>query len=226
MGIGFAIPINLAIQIKDQLIKNGKISRSVLGINIQDVNEELAKSFGLEEKGGILISQIIEDSAAEEAGLREGDIIVELNGTKVGKMAAFRNRIASTPSNSKIELKIFRNGKYKNISAITKAMEGSAVIQAPAVLDEIGISVKDLDRTTARQFGYTEKSGVLVTEVEQDSPAARAGLQPGHLIISVNRKPVKNSDEFMEVLSAAEGRRILFLVSDGRSSRFIVVNRE
>jgi S1-C subfamily serine protease len=105
-------------------------------------------------------------------------------------------------------------------------MEGSAVIQAPAVLDEIGISVKDLDRTTARQFGYTEKSGVLVTEVEQDSPAARAGLQPGHLIISVNRKPVKNSDEFMEVLSAAEGRRILFLVSDGRSSRFIVVNRE
>ncbi|MDF7801450.1 DegQ family serine endoprotease [Pontiellaceae bacterium B1224] len=226
MGIGFAIPINQAIQIKDQLIKHGKISRSVLGVYIQDVNEELANSFGLDERGGILISQIIEDSAAEEAGLQGGDIIVELNGKKVGKMAAFRNRIAATPPNSKITLKIFRDGKYKNISAITKAMEGESGAQASAILDEIGISVEDLGRATARQFGYTENSGVLVTAVKQDSPAWEAGLQPGHLITSANRKSVEDADEFAEALADAKGRRILFLVSDGRSSRYIVVNRE
>ena len=228
MGIGFAIPINQAIQIKDQLIKNGKISRSVLGVYIQDVDEDLAKSFGLEEKGGVLISQVVEDSAAEEAGLKEGDIVVEMNGKPVKKTAVFRNRVAATPPNSKLKLKIFRDGKYKKISAITKEMEGGGVSadETPAIFGKLGFSVEDLDRDTARKLGHEEGSGVLISGVEKGTPAWRAGLQPGLLILGVDRKPVKDTAAFMQALSSVEGDRVLLLVSDGRSSRFVVVSVE
>lgn len=226
MGIGFAIPINQAIQIKDQLIQHGTISRSVLGIYIQDVDEELAKSFGLEEQGGILISQIIENSSAEEAGLKEGDIIVEMNGKKVGRKGAFRGRVASTPPNSKLRLKVFRNGKYKNIVAITKAMEGEGIVGGctePAIFDKLGLSVENLDGTAAKRLGYEKGRGVLITEVEQGSPAWRSGLQPGLVIESIDRNPVESVDEFMQVLAEVEGGRVLFLLSDGHGSRFVVL---
>jgi serine protease Do len=226
MGIGFAIPVNQAIQIKDQLIKDGKISRSVLGIYIQDVDEDLARSFGLEESGGILVSQIMEDSAAEEAGLKEGDILVEMNGKKVGKTGPFRSQVAATPPNSKIKLKVFRNGKYKNIVAVTKEMTDSTVSASSELMEKIGLSVEDLDSETSRRLGHQMEHGVLVAEVEQNSPAWRAGLQPGQIISSVDRKPVENVDDFMQTLSADKDNRLLFLVSDGRSSRFVVVNIE
>lgn len=226
MGIGFAIPINQAIQIKDQLVKHGKISRSVLGIYIQDVDEELAKSFGLEEKGGILISDVVEDSAAEEARLEEGDIIVEMDGKKVGKVAAFRNRVASTPPDSTLKLKVFRNGKYKKISAITKEMEGGGVVADSGLLEKIGLSVDALDGDAARQLGCGGEQGVLVAEVGQDSPAWRAGLKPGQIIASIDRKPIGNVEEFMQALSEVEDGRVLFLVADGRGSRFVVVSIE
>ena len=225
MGIGFAIPINQAIQIKDQLIKNGRISRSVLGVYIQDVDEELAKSFGLDEKRGVLISQIVEGSAAEEAGLKAGDIVVEMDGKPVGKSSRFRNRIAATPPNSKVRLKVFRDGKYIEISAITKAMdEGAAGPDSSALLDKLGFSVENLDSNTARRLGYDAGSGVVVAEVEQDSPAWRAGLQAGLVIQAANRRPVETVDDFMQALSSASGDRVLLLVSDGQSSRFVVVS--
>lgn len=123
IGIGFAIPINQAVQIKKQLIEHGKVRRSVLGIYIQEVDQDLARRFDLKEPAGILISRIIEGSAAEEAGLREGDIIVELNGRKTAKIGAFRNRVAATPPDTRVDLEIVREGSVIAISATTKAMD-------------------------------------------------------------------------------------------------------
>jgi serine protease Do len=227
MGIGFAIPINMAVQIKDQLIKHGKVSRSVLGIYLQEVDEDLAESFGLEATRGILVSQIVEDSAADEAGLKGGDIIVEMNGTPVGKLGAFRNRVASTPPNSKVDLRIFRNGKYKNISAITKEMDGddSGITEAePAIYEKLGMTVENIDAEMARRLNHDDKDGIVVTEVEQGGSAWRAGLQPGHIIVSVNREAVDTVADFKSVLSdAEENGKILLLVKDGRSSRFIII---
>ncbi len=230
MGIGFAIPINQAISIKDQLIKTGKVSRSVLGIYIQEVDEDLAGSFGLEEKGGILISQIVEDSAAEEAGLKEGDIIVEFDGKKAGKVGVFRNRVASIPPNTKVDVKIFRDGKYKTISAITKELEGGddgLGDSDPALFEKLGIHVESLDGNTARRFGIEGEEGVLVAEIEQGGAAWRAGLKPGQIITSVNRKPVRSVSEFKNAIAAsADSGKVLLLVTDGRSSRFVVVSVE
>ncbi|MDH3981930.1 MAG: DegQ family serine endoprotease [Kiritimatiellaceae bacterium] len=227
MGIGFAIPINQAIHIKDQLIKHGRVSRSVLGVYIQEVDEDLAKSFGLEESGGILISQIMDDSAADEAGLVEGDIVVEIDGNTIEKLNAFRARVASTPPNTKIDLKVFRDGKYKKVSAITKEMGGDAETGEETDLEiynKLGLTVDELEGELAERLGYDEDAeGVVITEVEQGGSAWRSGLQPGQVITSVSRKPVGNVREFKAALANVEGRRILFLVSDGRSSRFYVV---
>lgn len=123
MGIGFAIPINQAVQIKEQLMMHGKVLRSVLGIYIEEVDEELADRLDLEAPTGILISHIIEGSAAQEAGLQSGDIIVELDGWKTGKVGSFRNRVASTAPKTQVDLKIFRNGVYQIVSVTTKAMD-------------------------------------------------------------------------------------------------------
>lgn len=226
MGIGFAIPINQARQIKEQLIKTGKVSRSVLGIYIQDVSEELAASFGLKEKGGILISQVMEDSAAEKAGLMGGDIVVEMDAKPTDQLGAFRNRVAATPPNTKMQLKIFRNGKYKTLSVVTREMEGDRLVAGPDLLSKIGLSVEAVPDEASKARGYNQAAGVLVTEVEPGSPAARAGMRPGQLIGSVNRRPVENVGNFMESLAGAEGDRILFLVYDGQSARFLVVNMD
>jgi len=227
MGIGFAIPINMADQIKDQLIKYGKVTRSVLGIIIQEVDEDLAKSFGLEETSGILIAEVSEKSAAEEAGLKGGDIIVEMDGVKTGKLGTFRNRVASTPPSTSVELKIFRDGKYQKVRASTRKMGGDDAEKPKpdsGIYDKLGLVAENLNSKAGQQMGYTGEEGVLITEVEQGSAAWRAGLKPGQIVESVNRQPVKNVRDFKKALSEAGGNnKILFLISDGRSSRFIVV---
>ncbi len=228
MGIGFAIPINQAIQIKDQLVKYGKVSRSVLGVYIQNVDEDLAKTFGLEESGGILIAEVIPDSAAEKSGLQGGDIIVEWRGKTPGSLGAFRSKVASTSPNTEVELKIFRDGEHKKINIKTMPMDGASLSATPAlneILHQIGLKVKGMKSDDARSLDT--KKGVLITEVEQGSPAWRAGLHPGQVITSINRKPVENEREFLEAMKdSGKRRRILFLVTDGRSSRFIVVNMD
>lgn len=227
MGIGFAIPINQAVNIKEQLIKYGKVSRSVLGVYLQEVDEDLAASFGLEQKGGVLINQVMEDSAAEEAGIKGGDIVVEMDGKEVVKLQSFRNRVANTPPNSKIELKIFREGKYIEVSAITKEMEPSEDEEAESeedALEQLGVTVESMESDAARRLGYEDIQGVLISEVEQGSAAWEAGLQPGYVITTVNREQVDSVKAFKRAVKNNEGERILFLVTDGRVSRFIVVN--
>jgi serine protease Do len=227
MGIGFAIPINMAVQIKDQLIQHGKVSRSVLGVYLQEVDEDLAKSFGLDETEGILVAQVVADSAAEEAGMEGGDIIMEMNGTKVSKLARFRNQVAATPPKTTIDLKIFRDGKALNIKAITKELGGSMEAEeepAPEMVEKLGMTVENIDEEMAERLGGKEVSGVVITSVEQGGSSWQAGLQPGHVISSANRKAVSTVAEFKSALADSwDQGKILLLVRDGRSSRFIII---
>lgn len=228
MGIGFAIPINMAAQIKDQLLEYGKVRRSMLGIWGEDLTEEMAPFFGLEHTTGIIVSKVVPDSAAEEAGLKSEDIILELNGEQIENYASFRNRVAASVPGSTLELKVLRNGKEKTITAVTRAMEGEemADVDGEDVItnEKLGLSVDNLDSELARQYGHVGEEGVLVTGVEQGSPAWRAGLKPGLVVSSVNREPIANVKQFKKALKAsADTEKILLLVNDGRSSRFIVI---
>ena len=228
MGVGFAIPINQAIDIKNQLIEHGHVARSVLGVYIQNVDQDLATTFGLEKREGVLISEIIPDSAAEEAGLLEGDIILSFNGKPVRRVGGFRNRVAATVPYTDVLLNIFREGKPIEVQVTTRPMNEPAIAiedtAAIEMLESVGMEVSDLDGEEAAALNVDLQNGVLITSVREGSAAWRARLQPGQIITSVNRKAVFNCTDFYEALVKASDRsRVLFLISDGRSSRFAVV---
>ena len=227
MGIGFAIPINQAVQVKEQLIAHGKVQRSMLGIFIQEVTEDLAESFGLQDEGGILISQVKDGSASDKAGLKQGDIIVELDDVKVRKVGAFRNRVAMTPPDTEVTLKIFREGKYMTIQAVTDPMDDEGSVASaddePASHDKLGLRVQNLDSDMAERMGYNG-GGILISEVSQDGAARRAGLRPGQIILKVGRKSVDSTEQFRQALDAlGDAGQVRLLITDGRGIRFVLV---
>jgi serine protease Do len=229
MGIGFAIPINMAKAIKDQLIQTGSVTRGYLGIVIQDLTPELAKSFGLKDNQGILVSQVSEDSPAAKAGLKQGDVIVEFAGKPVEKVGAFRNGVALKAPGSKEELTVLRSGKRKTFSiTIGKLPDGElADAGTPHSLEKLGLTVQTLTPELARQFGFQVEKGVVVTQVTPGSEAALAGINPGAVILEVNRKPVSNTEEFKRaVAQTPEKGVVLLLIKDGQYSRYVALKTE
>ncbi len=231
VGIGFAIPIDLAIVVKDQLIAHGKVTRGFLGIqlNPQEVSKEMAESFGLDSAGGVLLAEIVEDGPADEAGLEAGDIVLEMDGDPVDENRTFRNKIALTEPGSEVELKVFRDGKTRTFSVTIGVLPGDepAQQQAVEVAEKLGLSVRELTPELAEKFGHEMHEGVLVSEVEPYSAAAQAEIQPGHLILSVYRRPVTSIEEFSEALAQAADRgRVLLRVKSHRYSWYALLRFE
>lgn len=229
MGIGFAIPINMAVDVKEALIRDGRVQRSLIGIFLQEMTAELAEGFGVEHTDGILIAQVSEDSAGEEAGLQEGDIIVELNGNPPGTIPQFRSRVAAIKPGTEITLTILRDGERMDVPVITRARDAeevAAVPGDPAVREAAGLEVSDLTPELRRQLRLPpETSGVLVRDVEPGSPAWRTGLRNGMLILAVNRQEVATVSEFDAALSRSRGDQVLMLVQIPRGGRRFMVMR-
>ncbi len=229
LGIGFAIPINMAMKIKAQLQDSGTVTRGFLGVLHQDLDQNLAKSFNYPKTHGVLISEVVKDSAADKAGIKVEDIIYELNGKPIENTSTFRNQIALTPPGTKIKLTIWRSGKSREITAEVGSQDVAyaAGNAQPAILGQIGIEIDSLSEEWAQRFGYPMDSGVLVTKVNPESPAAQAGIQPGNLIMSVNKREVKNIKDFNHVMAhAANSKMILFLVRSTHSVRFVTISLE
>lgn len=226
MGIGFAIPINMAKCIVDQLLEKGKVTRGWLGVVIQDIDEELAKSFGLKKAEGVLVAEVSEGSPAEKAGLKQGDIILRLNGNKVDDVGELRNKIALTEPGTKIKIEILRDKKNKTLQVTVGEQYAGETIEMTQhnILAKLGLVVQDLTSELAQQFGYSEGQGVLVAEVKPESPAARVGIRPGHLIEEVNHGRVHNMAEFIKALDQSkQTKRVLFRIRDGEFSRYIAI---
>lgn len=230
MGIGFAIPINMARYVKDQLIEKGEVVRSYLGIHIQPVTRELADSFDLDEARGILISQVVEDTGADQGGLQSGDIILQLNGKDVTSVGAFRNKVSRNAPGTTLELTVFRDGETMTMDVTTGTfpdVAGTTTGVPDDLVDKLGMTVKNLTPDLAQRFGYEGQEGVIVSQVQYGGSAALAGIQPGTLITSVNRTPVSNVSEFRRALAESTGTgRVLLHVSDNRGSRFVVLRIE
>lgn len=232
MGIGFAIPINMVKAIQDQLHEHGKVTRGWLGVAIQDVDEELAHSFGLKEARGILISEVQDDSPAAKAGLKRGDVIIRLGGSVVADVNQLRNRVALMAPKSKTSLRVIRDSKEKdievvigerpsNLNQITQRENGQST------LDQFGLSFQDLTPELAHQLGFADNQGVLVSEVEPESPAANAGLEAGLLVEEVNKQPVQSIKELQKILLQSKNpKRILLRIRKNHFSYYVVLIAE
>jgi len=229
MGIGFAIPINMAKTIMDQLIKHGSVTRGYLGIVIQELTADLAKTFGLKGQKGILVSQVTEDSAAQKAGMKQGDVIVEFDGKPVEKLAEFRNRVSLEAPGSKHDITVLRDGKRKKLTiTIGKLPEKAQVASAPShSWEKLGITVKNLTQELAQRFSYQGETGVIVTDVVSGSVADLAGIQPGALIKEVNRKTIQNVDEFQQAMKQSSDKStVLLLIKEGGGMRYVALSLE
>lgn len=226
MGIGFAIPINLVKAIGEQLIDKGEVVRGHLGVVIQPLTADLAKSFGINQDG-ILVAQVAEDSPAEKAGLKQGDIIITYHDKKVESIGGFRNQVAMTTPGTQAKLTIMRDGKRKILTVkIGKQDKNVEVASGPAQSSvEIGMTVQSITPQLADQFNIKQGDGVVVTNVQPGSIAAMAGIETGSVIVQVNRKTVKNAAEFNRAIKKSSvDKRVLLLVRSGDFQRYIALN--
>lgn len=224
-GIGFAIPINMAREIALQLQKKGHVTRGLLGVTIQDVTPELAKTLGLGTARGALVSQVLPNEPAERAGIKQGDVIIHYDGKDIENSKDLPRIVAATPIGKEVSVKVLRDGKELTLKAKIGEMEEEATagIKSPDH-PALGVSVQNLTPQIARELGVKQTAGVVVSSVDSGSPAEEAGIQTGDVILSVNRKNVKNVREFSaEIGKAKKGDSILLLVQRGQGALFIAV---
>ena len=231
MGIGFAIPAEMAQHVMKSLRDSGRVVRGFMGVIIQDLDPKLAMSFGYESSNGALIAQVAPDSPADEADLKEGDIIIGLNGQPVIDMNRLRLDIASLAPGERAKLEVFRDGKKKDITVELGELPyepmrmGSAPLQPQADRAEtgLGMTVENLSPERARQFGYDEDlTGVIVTEVQPSSPAAKAFIEIGSVIVRVQDDEVENVRQFRDLLKEHDaGDGVRLTVRRGDAQRFV-----
>jgi serine protease Do len=222
-GIGFAIPINMAKRVVAQLIKKGNVTRGWLGISIQPVTEEIARSFGLKRAQGALVSDIMTGSPAEKAGLRQGDIITRFAGKEIKSVQQLQLLVAETPVGSQVEIEFFRDGQLKKLS-LSLASADSAVAATPKSSETgkgwVGLSVEDLPRDM-RASGL---KGVIVTGIEAGSAAAESGIQRGDVIVSVNQKRIADLKDYARAMKEGERRgSVALLVRRGNASIYFAI---
>ncbi len=230
-GISFAIPIELAMDVADQLRERGSVSRAWLGVVIQDVTRELAESFGMDRPEGALVAQVLPGSPAEAAGLEPGDVIVEFNDREIPNSGALPPIVGRTPVGSTAPVVVVRDGERQRIDvelaelpedAMAGRSEGSRGPNGD--FEELGLSVEPLDAEQREALGLdAEINGVVVTGVA-GGPAADAGLAPGDVITRVNREPIQDIRDLREIIAGVEsGRSVPLLVLRQQSQRFLAL---
>ena len=231
MGIGFAIPINMVKSIEDQLQKHGKVTRGWLGVAIQDVDENLAESFGLEKAEGILVSEVQPESPAEKAGVKQGDVLLSLDQIKLKDVADLRNKVALTIPGTSVVINLIRNGKPVDVAVTIGEQPAdfgnfARKQKTDNTLGDFGLTVQELTDDLAEQFGYQDRKGVIISEVLPNSAAEQAGLKTGHLIEEVNKILVSSVAELQEVLTrSTDSDRVLLRVRAGDFSQYIVLRK-
>ena len=231
-GIGFAIPANLARDVMESLVKDGRVTRGYLGVMIQDVTPALADQFKLKNASGALVGDVTAKSPAAKAGIENGDIIVEFNGKKVNDSRHLKLEVARVKPGETVPLKVIRDGSNKSIKVTVDEIPGSEALakndsKLPAEDSGTlnGVSVSDLDNRARQEFNIPANvRGAIVTEVDPDSPAAEAGLRSGDIIVEINRQPVKNADEAVRLTEKTDSKKTLLRVWRDGGSRFVVVD--
>jgi Do/DeqQ family serine protease len=218
IGIGFAIPSNMARSVMEQLLEFGEVRRGLLGVNIYSITPDIAEAYGVKETQGALVSQVMPDSAAEKAGIKVGDIIRTVDGKAISNANDLRNTIGLKRSGDTVELEVLRDGKKRKIKA--QLGEQAVAMQVSAMDIHPGLQGAELATLDASSPQFSGEAGVLVASVEAGSPAAQRGLRAGDVIIGVNRRKVSNLGEFQQY---AQGQSLLLNIRRGNANLILPI---
>jgi serine protease Do len=222
-GVSFAIPIDVALNVKDQLAAGGRVVRGRLGIGIQEVNQALAGSFGMKTASGALVTQVEKDSPAEAAGLKAGDVVLKLDGKAIERSGELARRIAETKPGTRATLELWRDGAAKEVAVtVGEAKDAKVAAAAPADMaaqGKLGVAVRPLSAEERKEAGG--KEGLVVEGVS--GPAAKAGIQRGDVILAVNGTPVKTVDELKKIVNGA-AKSVAVLVQRDDAQLYVPVN--
>ncbi len=236
IGIAFSIPSNMAKSVMEQLLKDGKVRRGMLGVNIQNVTEELAKSLELEQRSGVIVSNVRQGSAADKGGVKRNDLILAINGEKIEDSNVLRNKVAGTAPGTTIKLTVFRDGKEVTLDVTldefdTENARGPKVIDgdenAPGPQNQsgkLGLSLEPVTPQIAKQLSLdSDKEGMVVTEVDPDGPAAEEGVARGDCILEINKRQVNSIADVQAALAASGERPVLLLISRRGQTIYLTV---
>jgi Do/DeqQ family serine protease len=235
IGIGFSIPSNMAKTVMEQLLKDGKVRRGMLGVGIQNVTEDIAKSFDIKDGKGVLVNSVKQGSAAEKAGIKTGDIILAINGEAVEDGNTLRNKVAGTPPGSDIKVKVLRDGAEQELTAKLDEfnVEGAKNKTSEEQKNEsdksesngkLGLSLQPITPEIAKQLNLDSNDGLVVTNVDPNGAAAEKGIQRGDVILQINRQSVGSLDDVQSAIAKGADRPVLLLISRKGQTLFMTVS--
>lgn len=237
LGIGFAVPMNLARYVMEQIIQNGKVSRGYLGVtmNPEALDKDLAEALNAQGTKGVLISDVLPDSAAQEAGLQTGDIITKFNGQEITDNKQLRFAVAATPPGTKVKIEILRDGKQKDLDVTLKELPSEEIAASEQGEDKEqpdkkevsflkGVEITEIPEATERGPGFPKNiEGVLVSRVDPASSAFKQGLRSGIIIRSIERQPIRNVGEAKKLARKYDGKKVLLLIWQNGGSRYLLI---
>ena len=235
IGIGFSIPSNMAKSVMEQLLKDGKVRRGMLGIGIQNLNEDTAQALGLKDTSGVLVSDVKKGSAADKAGFKRTDVITAINGEKIEDSNVLRNKVAGTLPGTEIRVTVLRDGSPHELTATLDEFEMPGNKAGGSDSDgggpekqsdtgKLGLTLQPVTPQIAKQFGLEgDAEGMVVTGIDADGAAAEAGISRGDIILEINRQPVNSSDAVQSALESANGRPVLLLISRRGQTIYLTV---
>jgi serine protease Do len=230
-GVGFAIPSDLARSVMESLVKTGHVTRGYLGVMIQNVTPSLADEFQLKNDKGALVSDVVPNGPADKAGLKDGDVVLNFDGKPVTDSRWLQLQVAETKPGSKVPVEVLRDGSKKTLDVTVKELPGTQNLAAANSSNDNdtgtlnGVAVADLDQQAHEQYNVPKNvKGAVVTQVDPGSPAAEAGLKSGDVIQEINRKPVKDAQDAVNLTENSESKRTLVRVWEKGGSHYVVVD--
>ncbi len=227
-GIGFALPISMAKNILPDLKSKGKVSRGWMGVSVQDITEEMAKSLQLKDRRGAIVSEVFKGDPAERAGIRAGDIVTEISGKKIKDTHELLLSIASFHVGDKVSIKVIRDGREMifQVTVVERKDQPEVAAAKGGAYEQFGLAVEDITPEIARYLGIPKKTGIIVVRVQSGSPADEMGIQPQDIILQVNKTKIASVKEYMSEVSKKSNKgSIMLLIKRGQATFFVALRK-